>query len=190
MTRRSSRFSGGGPALLVLAVAAVTIASTTACTRPAERTAPGKSVERAQPGAPEREVRIPTPTETVMEESSATFEVSVPVTEFRPSPTAERRLDDTPTRCIMVSASPSSASAYGVSGEVVQVVVRAQNGCGTHFGGASFRVTAIGANGREVASASGSFSTGIPPGGTAETLIAIPTKPSLGFIYRAEVTGY
>jgi hypothetical protein len=69
---------------------------------------------------------------------------------------------------------------------VVQLVVRAQNGCGTDFGGASFRVTAIGSNGREVASAFGRFSDAIPPGGSAETLVVIPTKPSMALSYRAE----
>jgi hypothetical protein len=107
-----------------------------------------------------------------------------------PFPPREDRQSDSPARCILLQAHPSSVSAYGIGGEVVQLVVRAQNGCLTNFGSTSFRVAAVGPDGREVASASGSFSEAIPAGGSAETLIAIPTKPSLGLIYRAEVLGY
>jgi hypothetical protein len=129
-----------------------------------------------------------------MAESSATYEVPIVArpTEapVNPAPIAEDRPADTPMRCILLHVSPSSSSAYGLRGEVVQLVVRGQNGCSTHFGGASFRVTAIGSGGQPVGSASGSFSSGFPPGGSAETLVAIPTKPSLALTYRAEVTGY
>jgi hypothetical protein len=120
-----------------------------------------------------------------MAESSATYEVPIVArpteTAVNPAPIAEDRPADTPMRCILLHVSPSSSSAYGLRGEVVQLVVRGQNGCSTHFRGASFRVTAIGSGGQPVGSASGSFSSGFPPGGSAETLVAIPTKPSLAF---------
>jgi len=186
MTRRSARRFGARPPLAVIAGAVFAIASTAAC--------PGRPDERAAPETRAEEV-APTPTVPAMAESSATFEVSV-----APSPTAERPVEaapatgerpaDTPLRCLTLQVSPSSASAYGISGEVVQLVVRAQNGCGTNFASASFRVTAMGYDGRPLTSAVGSFSSGIPPGGSAQTLIAIPTKPSIGITYRAEVTGY
>jgi hypothetical protein len=129
-----------------------------------------------------------------MVESSATYEVPIAAhpteASFNPAPIAEDRPADTPARCIMIRVFPSSSSAYGLREEVVQLVVRGQNGCSTHFGSASFRVTAIGSDGQPVGSASGSFSSGFPPGGSAESLVAIPTKPSLALTYRAEVTGY
>jgi len=65
--------------------------------------------------------------------------------------------------------------------------VRAQNGCGTNFGYASFRAVAIGPDGQEVASSHGSFAGGIRAGGSAETLIAVRTKPGTNMTYRAEV---
>jgi len=135
------------------------------------------------------------------QESEATFVLRILEVTERPTPAPppppavpfpprEDRPADTPARCILLQAYPSSASAYGVGGEVVQLVVRAQNGCLANFGGASFRVAAVGPDGREVASGSGRFSGAIPAGGSAETLIAIPTKPSLRLTYRAEVLGY
>lgn len=134
-------------------------------------------------------------------ESEATFVVPILEATERPVPAPAPRLAvpfppredrpaDSPARCIMLQAYPSSVSAYGVGGEVVQLVVRAQNGCSANFGSASFRVAAVGPDGREVVSASGRFSGAIPAGGSAETLIAIPTKPSLRLTYRAEVLGY
>ena len=120
----------------------------------------------------------------------ATFVLPVREVEERPRAVPyrapEARPADSPARCLALQAYPSSVSAYGVRGEVVQLVVRAQNGCGTTFGGASFRVTAVGPDGSEVASASGRISVAIPPGGSAETLVAIPTKPSMALSYRAE----
>lgn len=101
-------------------------------------------------------------------------------------PPAERRVD-TPARCIQLTAQPSNVSAFGSSGEVVQLVVRAQNGCGTNFDSAWFRAVAIAPDGRELASASGRFPGGVRAGSSAETLIALRTKPALGLTYRAEV---
>lgn len=101
-------------------------------------------------------------------------------------PPAERRVD-TPSRCIQLTAQPSNVSAFGSSGEVVQLVVRAQNGCGTNFDGAWFRAVAIAPDGRELASASGRFPGGVRAGSSAETLIALRTKPALGLTYRAEI---
>ncbi len=86
----------------------------------------------------------------------------------------------------MLQANPSTVSAYGTSGEIVQLVVRGQNGCSTNFGSVSFRAIAIGLDGREIASAVGRFPEGIRAGGSAETLIAIATKPVLGATYRAQ----
>jgi hypothetical protein len=135
------------------------------------------------------------PTAIAMEESSATYEVPIAApTEvrrlFEPAPAVADRPADSPQRCLVVHVSPNFASAYGRAGEVVQLVVRIQNACGTNFGGASFRVTAIGADGGPVGSASGSFSSPIPAGGSAETLVAIPARRSALLTYRAEVTGY
>jgi hypothetical protein len=196
MTRRSARLSGGRRALVLLAGVAVAIASS-ACPGPTERAAPETSVERTQPGSPVTEEVTLTPTAIAMEESSATFEVPIavpPAAEERrpvePAPVVADRPQDSPQRCLTVHASPNFASAYGRAGEVVQLVVRIQNACGTNFGGASFRVTAIGADGSPVGSASGSFSSPIPAGGSAETLVAIPARRSAVLTYRAEVTGY
>jgi hypothetical protein len=180
--------------LLVLAGVAVAIAGS-ACPGRTERTAQETSVVRTEPGPPVTEGVTLTPTAIAMEESSATYEVPIAppaAEEQRPVEAApvENRPADSPKRCLMLQVSPSSASAYGIRGEVVQLVVRARNGCSTNFGSATFRVTAIGPDGREVGSAVGSFSAGIPLGGSAETLIAIPTKPSLALTYRAEVMGY
>jgi hypothetical protein len=130
-------------------------------------------------------------------ESEATFEVPILEVDERPTaapdpPTVahgvppEDRPPDTTARCLMLQAYPSTVAAYGRSGEVVQLVVRAQNGCGTNFGSAFFRAIAIGPNGLELASAVGRFPDGIGAGGSAETLIAIPTKPVMGVTYRAE----
>ena len=130
-------------------------------------------------------------------ESEATFEVPILEVDERPTaapdpPTAahgvlpEDRPPDTTARCLMLQAYPSTVAAYGRSGEVVQLVVRAQNGCGTNLRYASFRAIAIGPNGLELASAVGRFPDGIGAGGSAETLIAIPTKPVMGVTYRAE----
>lgn len=131
-------------------------------------------------------------------EAEAIYEVPVAAAEERPTappdppppsawPPAEDRPADTPARCLMLQAHPSNVSAFGSSGEVVQLVVRAQNGCGTNFGSASFRAVAIGPDGREVASASGRFPGGVPAGGSTETLIALRTRPALSLTYRAEV---
>lgn len=131
-------------------------------------------------------------------ESEATFELPVLDVDERPTaapdppPAAawvppEDRPADTPARCLMLQAYPSNVAAFGSSGEVVQLVVRAQNGCGTNFGYASFRAVAIGPDGREVASAVGGFAGGIRAGGSAETLIAVRTKPGTNMAYRAEV---
>lgn len=135
-------------------------------------------------------------------ESEATFEFKVPTE--RPArtddyPAAEQRPPDypeaarqraDPQKCILATAQPTMTSAYGRSGEVIHLAVRAQNGCSTHFEGATFRVAALAPDGREVGSASGRFYGGIPPGGSADTLIVIPVAPSLDLTYRAEVTGY
>jgi hypothetical protein len=194
MTRRSVRPFGRGTTLAALAASLLASVAATGCPgRPSERVAP--ETPAASAGPPATEELAPAPTAVAMQESSATYEVPIVAhpTEARPvypAPVAEERPADTPERCLMLQVSPSSSSAYGLRGEVVQLVVRAQNGCGANFGSASFRVTAIGADGSPVGSASGRFSETIRPGGSAETLIAIPTKPSLGLTYRAEVTGY
>lgn len=131
-------------------------------------------------------------------EAGAIYEVPVLDVEERPAAApdpppaaswvpAEDRPADTPARCLMLQAYPSNVAAFGLSGEVVQLVVRAQNGCGTDFGYASFRAVAIGPDGREVASAVGGFAGGIRAGGSAETLIAVRTKPGTSMTYRAEV---
>lgn len=131
-------------------------------------------------------------------EAEAIYEVPVPVSgEIPPAvpepppaapwPPAEDRPADTPARCLMLQAHPSNVSAFGPSGEVVQLVVRAQNGCGTNFGSASFRAVAIGPDGAEVASAVGRFPGGVRAGGSAETLIALRTKPAMSLTYRAEI---
>jgi hypothetical protein len=192
MTRRSARPFGRRGAL---AVALLTGLVTTGCPgRPSEKAAPETAAGPA--ASPATEALVPAPTAVAMQEASATFEVPIatPVAEVTravpAAPFVENRPADTPERCLMLQVSPSSSSAYGLRGEVVQLVVRVQNGCGTNFGSASFRVTAIGADGSPVASASGRFFAAIRPGGSAETLIAIPTKPSLGLTYRGEVTGY
>ena len=101
-------------------------------------------------------------------------------------PPAERRVD-TPARCIQLTAQPSNVSAFGSSGEVVQLVVRAQNGCGTNFDSAWFRAVALAPDGRELASASGRFPGGVRAGSSAETLIALRTKPAPSLTYRAEI---
>jgi len=196
MTRRPAQVSGGRTALVVLAGVAVAIASS-ACPGRAERAAPETSAARTQPGSPVTEGVALAPTAIAMKESSATYEVPIAVPpaaeERRPVeavPLVEERPADSPKRCLTLQASPSSASAYGIRGEVVQLVVRARNGCSTNFGSASFRATAIGPDGRELGSAVGSFSAGIAPFGSAETLIAISTRPSLALTYRAEVMGY
>jgi hypothetical protein len=196
MTRRSAQLSGGRTALVMLAGVAVAIASS-ACSRPTERTASETPVERTQPGPLVAEGVSLTPTAVAMQESSATFEVPIAVSpaagERAPvgaAPPVEIRPVDTPKRCLTLQVSPSSASAYGIRGEVVQLVVRARNGCSTNFGSATFRVTAIGPDGRDLGSAVGNFSVGIPPFGSSETLIAIPTRPSLNLTYRSEVMGY
>ena len=129
-------------------------------------------------------------------EAEAIYEVPVAASERPPEPPdprpaapwppAEERPADTPARCLMLQAHPSNVSAFGPSGEVVQLVVRAQNGCGTNFGSASFRAVAIGPDGSEVASATGRFPGGVRAGGSAETLIALRTKPALNLTYRAE----
>ncbi|MEO8349651.1 MAG: hypothetical protein ABI610_12120 [Acidobacteriota bacterium] len=132
------------------------------------------------------------------EEAEATYELPArdangrPINSVDPPATAvwvppESRPADTAARCLMLQAYPSNVSAYGSFGEVVQLVVRAQNGCSTNFGYASFRAIAIGPDGREVASAVGSFSGGIHAGGSAETLIAVRAKPGTSMTYRAEV---
>ena len=64
--------------------------------------------------------------------------------------------------------------------------MRGQNGCATNFGYVSFRAIAIGPNGLELASAVGRFPEGIRAGGSAETLVVVPTKPDMGVTYRAE----
>jgi hypothetical protein len=72
-------------------------------------------------------------------ESEATFEVPILEVDERPTvapdpPTVahgvppEDRPPDTTARCLMLQAYPSTVAAYGRSGEVVQLVVRAQNG--------------------------------------------------------------
>jgi hypothetical protein len=144
---------------------------------------------RAAPSAP-----APLPAAA---ESAVTFEVPILEVDERPTaapdpPTVapyvppEDRPPDTTARCLMLQAYPSTVAAYGRSGEVVQLVVRAQNGCGTNLRYASFRAIATGPNGLELASAVGRFPEGIRAGGSAETLIAIPTKPVMGVTYRAE----
>jgi hypothetical protein len=145
------------------------------------------------PAAPAEAPQPPPPAE-----SEALYEIPVASTEERAPappepppaaawPPAEDRPADTPSRCLMLQAHPSNVSAFGSSGEVVQLVVRAQNGCGTNFGSASFRAVAIGPDGSEVASAVGRFPEGVRAGGSAETLIALRTKPALSLTYRAEV---
>jgi hypothetical protein len=195
MTRRPARLFGER-ILVVLAALAVVVASS-ACRAPADRAAPEAPADRGRPAPVVADEVAPTPTVIPMQESSATFEVpiaaSAPAPAQRPSEafrSGEDRPADSPKRCLTLSASSSSSAAYGIRGEVVQLVVRARNGCSTNFNSASFRVTAIGPDGQDVGSAGGSFSGGIAPFGSAETLIAIPTKPSLSLTYRAEVIGY
>jgi hypothetical protein len=206
-----------GKALAVLLIAGAIAIAGWQAGRTTERNAANRAARRAvtapvrdtvrQSGIPptlaENVPAAPTASEQppAGQESEATFVLPILEVTKRPTPAPtprpaipyrapEERPSDTPARCILLQAHPSSVSAYGVGGEVVQLVVRAQNGCLTNFGSTSFRVAAVGPDGREVASASGSFSVAIPAGGSAETLIAIPTKPSLGLIYRAEVLGY
>ena len=123
-------------------------------------------------------------------ESEATFEVPIAETDVRPTlvpyTAPEERPSDTTARCVMLQAYPSTAAAYGRYGEVVQLVVRGQNGCATNFGSVSFRAIAMGPNGLELASAVGRFPEGIRAGGSAETLIAVATKPGVGVTYRVE----
>lgn len=143
---------------------------------------------------------VPEPAEPVPaeEEAEAAYELPArdaygrPINSVDPPATAawvppESRPADTAARCLMLQAYPSNVSAYGSFGEVVQLVVRAQNGCSTNFGYASFRAIVIGPDGQEVASAVGSFSGGIRAGGSAETLIAVRAKPGTSMTYRAEV---
>jgi hypothetical protein len=126
-------------------------------------------------------------------EAEATFEFPVPperpteVREYRPP---EERREDAPATCIAATAAPTTASAFGRSGEVIQLVVQARNVCSTSFGNVTFHVVAIAPDGREVGSASGSFYGGVPPGGGAESLVVIPMRPSVALTYRAEITGY
>jgi len=219
MTRRSVRASFRRSALLVLSGAGLAIAAwqagrtternaarrvekahptVVASVRDSDRKPVLRSVLPDEHVTAVRETIEATPPQP---ESGATFVLPVLEIEERPTPAPappaavafpprENRPADSPARCILLQAYPSSVSAYGVSGEVVQLVVRARNGCFTNFGGASFRAVAVGPEGREVAAASGRFSGAIPAGGSAETLIAIPTKPSPGLSYRAEVLGY
>jgi len=158
------------------------------------REAPAAAPAAAVPDGIAADPALPPPAA----EAEAIYEVPVAVPEERPTArpepppaaawqAAEDRPADTPARCLMLQAHPSNVSAFGSSGEVVQLVVRAQNGCGTNFGSASFRAVAIGPDGREVASASGRFPGGVPAGGSTETLIALRTRPALGLTYRAEV---
>jgi hypothetical protein len=126
-------------------------------------------------------------------ESEATFEFPVPperpteVREYRPP---EERREDAPATCIVATAAPTTASAFGRTGEVIQLIVRAHNACPTNFGNVTFRAVAIAPDGREVGWASGQFYGGVPPGSGAETLVVIPMRPSVALTYRAEITGY
>ncbi len=156
--------------------------SVTAAVAPEQSTDPAPSEPDPLPAPAESEATLEVPILDVDERPAA--EPAPPrVAPYEPP---EDRPRDTPGRCVMIQANPSTVSAYGRSGEIVQLVVRGQNGCGTNFGSVYFRAIAIGPDGREVASAVGRFPDGISAGGSAETLIAIATKPVLGMSYRAE----
>jgi hypothetical protein len=165
--------------------------------RATERQALRESTAVPPATAPAVPVDLPTAAPEPAAEAEATYELPILDAAGRPTVVAdpppapvwvppENRPSDTPARCLMLQAYPSNVAAYGLSGEVVQLVVRAQNGCGTNFGYASFRAIAIGPDGGEVASAVGSFTGGIRAGGSAETLIAVRTKPGTNMTYRAE----
>jgi hypothetical protein len=160
--------------------------------RPAEAAAaPAEAaILDAQPN-PEAVRHAPPEAETVYEVPVAAAEEPASA-QLDPSPALDwpppqERPADTPARCVQLTASPSNVSAFGSSGEVVQLVVRAQNGCGTNFDSAYFRAYALAPDGRELASAAGRFPGGVLAGGSAETLIALRTKPALGLTYRAEI---
>lgn len=183
------------------AIAAVAWQAGRATERKALRDGAAASPPAASPAVSiEAPTAVPEPAEPppAAEEAEATYELPArdaygrPINSVDPPATAvwappESRAADTPARCLMLQAYPSNVSAYGSFGEVVQLVVRAQNGCSTNFGYASFRAIAIGPDGQEVASAVGSFSGGIRAGGSAETLIAVRAKPGTSMTYRAEV---
>ena len=198
--KESRRFASGvliievvstGKAVVLLILFAGIAAVAWQAGRKAERQAArgGESASLPVTAPITEEPAAPTPLPAT--EAEATFEVPIPaVADERPTavPFAppEERPSDTAARCVMLQAHPSTVAAYGRSGEVVQLVVRGQNGCATNFGYVSFRAIAIGPNGLELASAVGRFPEGIRAGGSAETLIVVPTKPDMGVTYRAE----
>ena len=140
-------------------------------------------VEPDEPASSEVEAVYEVPVQSAAEPPAPPPDPSPPPEWPRP----EERRPETAERCVQLTAYPSNVSAFGSSGEVVQLVVRAQNGCGTNFDSAYFRASAIAPDGREVAAASGRFPGGVRAGGSAETLIALRTKPALGLTYRAEI---
>jgi hypothetical protein len=195
--------------LVVAAIAAVAVVAAWQVGKRSERRAAEALLQRALPAAmPSPSAPTPAPTQDaaaapeggeIPVESSATFDM--PLGPAGPEPVAppyyptarpyfppeDDRPLDTPARCVMVHASPSMTSAYGRTGAVVQLVVRAHNGCPRSFGSVTFRAIAIGADGNEAGAAVGSFPGGVPAGGSAETLIAVPTRPSTSLSYRAEI---
>jgi hypothetical protein len=173
---------------LLLVAAAIAVA---AC-RIGERAQPEESAEPAQASAPADPA--PTPEPVALQESSATIEVAIPQPDVAPTAepaflTEPPRPTDSPERCLTLEATPSSVSAYGVSGPAAQLIVRARNACSTGFPGPRvyFRAVAISMEGTELASATGRFSGEIRPFSTAETLVAIETDLTRVRSWRVEL---
>ena len=127
-------------------------------------------------------------------ESSANIEVAIAQPDVEPTAepaflTEPPRPPDEPERCLTLEASPSSVSAYGVSGPAAQLIVRARNACSTGFPGPQvyFRAVAVSMEGSELASATGRFSGEIRPYATAETLVAIETDLTRVRSWRVEL---
>lgn len=194
-----------GKAAVLLLVGAAIAAAAWQVGRKTEREALRESAAAARPteaaSAPPA-AEVPAASARVLEPAGApaeaTYEVPIGSAEepaaapVEPTaapawPPPEERRPDTAARCIQLTAAPSNVSAFGSSGEVVQLVVRAQNGCGTNFDSAWFRAVAVAPDGRELASASGRFPGGVRAGSSAETLIALRTPPAMGLTYRAEI---
>ena len=189
-----------GKAVILLLVGAAIAAAAWQLGRKTEREALRDGSPAAAPAETPDAPAAPPPVEAdepASSEVEAVYEVPVGAEEPVPAPPdpspapvwppPEERRADTAERCIQLTAHPSNVSAFGSSGEVVQLVVRAQNGCGTNFDSAYFRAFAIAPDGREVAAASGRFPGGVRAGASAETLIALRTKPAMGLTYRAEI---
>jgi hypothetical protein len=146
-----------------------------------ETPAPAGTADSAvfeQPVAPQKRVE-PAPAAAPQEAPAAQPEPYAP-------PQGERR---DAARCIRLDVTPTYVEAHRVAGPVVQLTVRAHNGCAFTFEGRqiAFRISATSPDGFELAHTTARLDNDLPPYGTAQTTVDLLCDATRVARYRVEL---